>query len=151
MNHQDLKKDAKLVLENGFIFEGYSFGSKGLVSGEVVFNTGMTGYQEVMTDPSYFGQITRSVLNISDYGYKNFENKNLTVTDNTSNEEILELVLKGKAYESQVNVVALNTALVLWAAGKEDNIEKGISIALEKINQGVPWEKLQDLKNYLNE
>ena len=97
------------------------------------------------------GQITRSVLNISDYGYKNFENKNLTVTDNTSNEEILELVLKGKAYESQVNVVALNTALVLWAAGKEDNIEKGISIALEKINQGVPWEKLQDLKNYLND
>ena len=97
------------------------------------------------------GQITRSVLNISDYGYKNFENKNLTVTDNTSNEEILELVLKGKAYESQVNVVALNTALVLWAAGKEDNIEKGISIALEKINQGVPWEKLQDLKRYLND
>ena len=57
MNHQYLKRDAKLVLENGFIFEGYSFGSKGLVIGEIVFNTGMTGYQEVMTDPSYFGQI----------------------------------------------------------------------------------------------
>ena len=97
------------------------------------------------------GQITRSSINISDFGYKNFENNNLTVTDNTSNEEILELVLKGKAYESQVNVVALNTALVLWAAGKEENIEKGIRLALEKINQGVPWEKLQDLKNYLND
>jgi len=97
------------------------------------------------------GQITRSTINISDFGYKNFENNNLTVTEDTSNEEILELVLKGKAYESQVNVVALNTALVLWAAGKEENIEKGIAIALEKMNQGIPWEKLQDLKNYLND
>ena len=97
------------------------------------------------------GQITRSSINISDFGYTNFENNNLTVTDFTSNEEILELVLKGKAYEPQVNVVALNTALVLWAAGKEENIEKGISIALEKMNQGVPWEKFQDLKNYLND
>ena len=97
------------------------------------------------------GQITRSSINISDFGYKNFENNNLTVTDNTSNEEILELVLKGKAYESQVNVVALNTALVLWAAGKEENIEKGIGMALEKMNQGIPWEKFQDLKNYLND
>jgi len=97
------------------------------------------------------GQITRSSINVSDFGYKNFENNNLTVTDNTSNEEILELVLKGKAYESQINVVALNTALVLWASGKEENIEKGIGMALEKMNQGIPWEKLQDLKNYLND
>ena len=51
------KKNAKLVLKNGVIFNGYSFGSKGKAIGEVVFNTGMTGYQEVMTDPSYFGQI----------------------------------------------------------------------------------------------
>jgi len=97
------------------------------------------------------GQITRSSINISDFGYKNFDNNNLTVSDNTSNEEILELVLNGKAHESQVNVVALNTALVLWAARKEENIEKGIGMALEKMNQGIPWEKLQDLKNYLNE
>ena len=97
------------------------------------------------------GQITRSSINISDFGYKNFDNNNLTVSDNTSNEEILELVLNGKAHESQVNVVALNTALVLWAARKEENIEKGIGIALEKMNQGIPWEKLQDLKNYLND
>ena len=51
------KKNAKLVLKNGIIFNGYSFGAKGKAIGEVVFNTGMTGYQEVMTDPSYFGQI----------------------------------------------------------------------------------------------
>ena len=51
------KTNTKLVLENGIIFNGYSFGAKGKAIGEVVFNTGMTGYQEVMTDPSYFGQI----------------------------------------------------------------------------------------------
>ena len=51
------KKNAKLVLSNGFIFHGFSFGTSGTTVGEIVFNTGMTGYQEVITDPSYYGQI----------------------------------------------------------------------------------------------
>lgn len=46
-----------LVLENGLSFEGSSFGADGEVTGEIVFHTGMTGYQEVLTDPSYTGQI----------------------------------------------------------------------------------------------
>ena len=44
---------AKLVLENGSIFTGESFGASGETSGEVVFNTSLTGYQEILTDPSY--------------------------------------------------------------------------------------------------
>lgn len=48
---------ALLVLADGTVFRGYSFGASGTVIGEVVFNTGMTGYQEVLTDPSYCGQI----------------------------------------------------------------------------------------------
>lgn len=48
---------ALLVLADGSVFHGWSFGAPGTVMGEVVFNTGMTGYQEVMTDPSYCGQI----------------------------------------------------------------------------------------------
>ena len=48
---------ALLVLADGTAYEGYSFGAKGTTVGEVVFNTGMTGYQEVLTDPSYAGQI----------------------------------------------------------------------------------------------
>ena len=51
------KKNAKLVLSNGIVFPGFSFGSSGTTVGEIVFNTGMTGYQEVITDPSYYGQI----------------------------------------------------------------------------------------------
>ena len=48
------KKNAKLVLSNGITFPGFSFGAKGTAIGEIVFNTGMTGYQEVITDPSYY-------------------------------------------------------------------------------------------------
>ena len=50
-------KKAKLILENGMEFEGYSFGYEKSVSGEMVFNTAMTGYTESLTDPSYKGQI----------------------------------------------------------------------------------------------
>lgn len=50
-------KKAILALADGTVFEGYSFGAEGETSGEVVFNTSMTGYQEVLTDPSYNGQI----------------------------------------------------------------------------------------------
>lgn len=46
-----------LALEDGTIFEGYSFGFQGEKTGEIVFNTSMTGYQEILTDPSYKGQI----------------------------------------------------------------------------------------------
>ncbi|MEM7066237.1 MAG: glutamine-hydrolyzing carbamoyl-phosphate synthase small subunit [Cyanobacteria bacterium P01_B01_bin.77] len=48
---------ALLVLADGSVFRGWSFGATGTVVGEIVFNTGMTGYQEVLTDPSYRGQI----------------------------------------------------------------------------------------------
>src|SRR5246500_5954788 len=48
---------AKLALEDGTVFTGTAFGARGEVDGEVVFNTSMTGYQEVLTDPSYHGQI----------------------------------------------------------------------------------------------
>ena len=48
---------AKLALEDGTIFHGYSFGAVGEASAEIVFNTSMTGYQEIITDPSYAGQM----------------------------------------------------------------------------------------------
>ena len=60
---------ARLILENGMIFEGTAFGHYGTTVGEVVFNTGMTGYQEVLTDPSYYGQIvTMTYPLIGNYG-----------------------------------------------------------------------------------
>ncbi|MFZ1934580.1 MAG: glutamine-hydrolyzing carbamoyl-phosphate synthase small subunit [Thermoguttaceae bacterium] len=62
-------KPAKLALEDGTVFTGTSFGADGEVDGEVCFNTSMTGYQEVLTDPSYRGQIvTMTYTEIGNYG-----------------------------------------------------------------------------------
>ena len=55
--------DAFLILEDGTVFKGKSFGAKKEVISEVVFNTSMTGYLEVLTDPSYAGQ---AVCDVSD-------------------------------------------------------------------------------------
>jgi carbamoyl-phosphate synthase small subunit len=66
-----LRKDRKalLVLEDGGVFEGFAFAGAGETFGEVVFNTGMTGYQEVITDPSYKGQIvTMTYPLVGNYG-----------------------------------------------------------------------------------
>jgi carbamoyl-phosphate synthase small subunit len=60
---------AKLALEDGTVFSGVSFGAAGEVDGEVCFNTSMTGYQEILTDPSYRGQIvTMTYPEIGNYG-----------------------------------------------------------------------------------
>ena len=69
-----LNKDRKalLVLEDGSVFEGTAFASSGETMGEVVFNTGMTGYQEVITDPSYKDQIvTMTYPLVGNYGINN--------------------------------------------------------------------------------
>jgi len=62
-------KRAYLALENGAFFSGFSFGAEGETEGEVIFNTGMTGYQEILTDPSYKGQIVLMTYpEIGNYG-----------------------------------------------------------------------------------
>ncbi len=60
---------AALALEDGTVYQGESFGARGTVSGEVCFNTSMTGYQEILTDPSYRGQIlAMTAPQIGNYG-----------------------------------------------------------------------------------
>ena len=60
---------AKLILENEKIFHGYALGKEGTTIGELCFNTGMTGYQEILTDPSYCGQlVTMTTPHIGNYG-----------------------------------------------------------------------------------
>jgi len=67
-----------------------------------------------------------------------------------ANEEILKSVLNGSGQKSHMYVVALNAALVLWAAGIEDDLNEGFNKALFSINQGDPWKKFLLLKNYLS-
>lgn len=63
------RKKAILVLEDGTVFEGIAVGKTGTTFGEICFNTGMTGYQEIFTDPSYFGQIAvMTNAHIGNYG-----------------------------------------------------------------------------------
>jgi carbamoyl-phosphate synthase small subunit len=60
---------ACLLLEDGLFFEGYAIGQRGTTTGELCFNTSMTGYQEVFTDPSYFGQILiETHTHVGNYG-----------------------------------------------------------------------------------
>ena len=62
-------KPAVLALQDGSIFRGLAFGADATIAGECVFNTSMTGYQEILTDPSYFGQIvTMTAVQIGNYG-----------------------------------------------------------------------------------
>ncbi len=64
-----MKKSATLLLEDGTHYKGLSIGKEGTSGGEICFNTGMTGYQEIYTDPSYFGQIVvNTTSHIGNYG-----------------------------------------------------------------------------------
>ena len=65
------KKIAILLLEDGTLFHGTAFGKTGTATGEICFNTGMTGYQEVFTDPSYYGQVLiMNNVHVGNYGVK---------------------------------------------------------------------------------
>jgi carbamoyl-phosphate synthase small subunit len=69
---------ARLLLEDGTLFTGTSFGAEGISIGEVVFNTSITGYQEVLTDPSYCGQIiTMTYPLIGNYGLSRDDNESM--------------------------------------------------------------------------
>ncbi|MES2776097.1 MAG: glutamine-hydrolyzing carbamoyl-phosphate synthase small subunit [Bacteroidota bacterium] len=71
MINQTYKK-ALLVLADGTVVTGRAFGKTGTTSGEICFNTGMTGYQEVFTDPSYYGQVLiMNSVHVGNYGVKN--------------------------------------------------------------------------------
>ncbi|WP_096435478.1 carbamoyl phosphate synthase small subunit [Alteribacter populi] len=74
-----MNKKRKLVLENGAVFTGKAFGSDDASSGEVVFNTAMTGYQEMMSDPSYCGQIlTLTYPLVGNYGINRDDFESIT-------------------------------------------------------------------------
>ncbi len=63
-----------LVTADGAVFRGRSVGAEGVTTGEVVFNTSMTGYQEILTDPSYAGQVvTMTTSHIGNYGVNAFD------------------------------------------------------------------------------
>ena len=76
---QEIASDSILILDDGNYFMGRSFGSKRTSIGEICFNTSMTGYQEIITDPSYAGQIISFTFpHIGNIGTNNFDNEGQT-------------------------------------------------------------------------
>ena len=96
------------------------------------------------------GELRFSKIKILDFNHENIPNEKLVVSDAESNEEILKSVLNGSGQKSHIEVVALNSALVLWAAGIEDDLNEGFNKALSSIYQADPWKKFLLLKNYLS-
>ena len=105
----------KLVLENGMIFEGESIGADGTSYGELVFNTSMVGYQEILTDPSYAGQtIVLTYPEIGNYGINkdDFESgrvhaKGLIIKNICDNESHYKSASSLSEYLKQNNIVGL--------------------------------------------
>jgi len=92
MKYQKLKK-ALILLADGTIFHGKAVGKEGTAFGEVCFNTGMTGYQEIFTDPSYYGQLMVTTnAHIGNYGVNNKEVESDSI-------KIAGLICKNFSYE----------------------------------------------------
>ncbi len=96
------------------------------------------------------GQIIQSEMEPSNLGLKSASNNDLKGGDLSVNKNIFASVLKGEGTLPQRHVVALNTALVLWASGLEDDLDTGVKMALNVLESSRSWEKLKELKDFLN-
>ena len=126
-------KKVKLILENGLEFEGFSFGAERSTSGEVVFNTGMVGYPESLTDPSYKGQIL--VLTyplIGNYGVpdKDIEN-NLLKNFESDKIQVQALVISD--YSSEYSHWNAKKSLADWL--KEENIPGVFGVDIRRLTK----------------
>ncbi len=112
-------KSAILILEDGNVFHGRAFGKIGTTTGEICFNTGMTGYQEVFTDPSYYGQIViMNNVHIGNYGI----NENDVESDSIKVKGII-----GRNLEEQYSRFAADNSL-------QDYFEKQNIVAIDGID-----------------
>ena len=96
------------------------------------------------------GELRFSKLNISDFNHENTLNEELVVSCIDQNDEILKSVLNGSGKKAHKEVVALNTSLVLWVAGVENDLHEGFNKALSSINKGNPWNSFLFLKTFLS-
>lgn len=110
---------AVLILQDGTIFHGKAFGKIGTTTGEICFNTGMTGYQEVFTDPSYYGQIVvMNNVHIGNYGI----NENDVESDSIKVKGII-----GRNLEEQYSRFAADNSL-------EEYFEKQDIVAIDGVD-----------------
>ncbi len=96
------------------------------------------------------GELRFSKLNISNFNQENILNEKLVVSNSEQNDEILKSVLIGSGQKAHKEVVALNTSLVLWVAGIENDLHEGFKKALSSINKGNAWNNFLSLKTFLS-
>ena len=96
------------------------------------------------------GQITTLKLDSKELGLHSFSNNELKGGSLSTNKNIITSLLKGGGSQAQKEVVALNTSLVLWAAGLELDLSKGVKTALESLELAKPFDKFNELKEFLD-
>lgn len=147
---------AKLILENGMIFEGRAFGYIEETLGEVVFNTGMVGYQEVLTDPSYYGQIVTMTyplignygLNLEDNQSKKPQVKGFIVRDvcEYPNNFRYEMTLQDYLKNNKIMALHKVDTRALTKVLRNSGTMKGI-ITLEELSKEYVEDKLKKFNN----
>ena len=93
--------------------------------------------------------ISSQVIHPSDLGLSEISNEHLKGDDLQNNSQILMSLLKGKGNKYHKDVVALNTALVLWVSGTEDNLSLGVKRSLDCLNTNKSWLIFNQLRDFL--
>lgn len=149
-----MKKSAMLVLEDGAVFQGVSIGSDGCSVGEVVFNTSMTGYQEILTDPSYSQQIvTLTYPHIGNTGTNSEDEESAQIhaqgliirdlpllASNFRSEQSLSDYLKG---QNVVGIADIDTRK-LTRILREKGAQNGCIIAGSNLDEKLALEKAKE-------
>lgn len=149
-------KKAVLLLENGSMFEGLGFGAEGETYGEIVFNTSLTGYQEIFTDPSYNGQIIVMTypeignygINSEDYESEKVHMKGLVVKEywpepsNWRSEETLDNFLKRNGVVAIQGVDTRGITKLIRTVGAQKSV-----ISTHDFNKKSLIKKLKESKN----
>ncbi|MGV8984119.1 carbamoyl phosphate synthase small subunit [Clostridium sp.] len=146
----------RLILENGIIFEGNIFGYLEESVGEVVFNTGMTGYEEILTDPSYYGQIVTMTyplignygINLEDVESSSPKVKGFIVREKCDSPSNFRCEMDLEGYFKQNKIIGLEgiDTRALTKILRTNGTMKGI-IATKELSQSEIDQKLENFNN----
>ena len=148
-------KSQVLGVAKSNLLDPMSIALKGMGLKRAVVVHGAGGLDEAsLAGPNHYrflnnGSISSEIITPSDLGLSEVTNEKLRGDDLETNSQILMALLKGKGNNYHKEVVALNTALVLWASGVEDDFSKGVKRSLNCLNSGEPWILFNKLKDFL--
>ena len=137
------------------LLDPMSIALKGMGHKRAVVVHGAGGLDEAsLAGPNHFrfldkDSIKTEIIHPSDFGLSEISNESLKGDDLNANAQILMSLLKGEGNKYHKEVVALNTALVLWTSGVEDNLSLGVKRSLDCLNSDKSWLLFKQLRNFL--